>query len=740
MDSSVEANALIKAPIDGVTGIWRVVSPIGYVEPAIWLLAKTVFEDDKLPEISSRTLSRSPLVVRARYVRELSDLLEAGDAIPVTVCVDGPHRLAYDDLSPAAQEKAALRQAIMSAFLDPEQLRAGLTLDQDFGLMVRSAVKEAPKTASVQRSTVYEHLKRLINLGFCASSLFPRSANQGAPGQERPYGEDTGRRRPGRKSVKEQVEGTPSQTQCISPALRPQILGILESEISRGKSFATAYQSVLAQCYVISKEFKDGRWHVELPPHGEYPNLKQVRHLFDRHVNKIDRLIKRTTKSHFVKNARGLKGTGRDHVRGPGWEFQIDSTVADTHLRSAINRAHFVGRPVVYFVYDAYSTAIVGFYVCLNPPSWRSAACAVFVSCAGTEVVSSLIGTDLNLGLSPEPRGFGRLLSDNGEYKSVGGAEALHALGSGFSYNAGGRPDLRPGGERFNSTTNMKFREFDPGSFNRRAKEIERQANPELSQMTVHEYISFLSVLVRNHNLTADRSKIAPAEVDQAGFDLTPAGLWAYGHASGNGYSRKLELETLVRNLLPRESLMVRRNGIHLAKLRYRSDDEQLMQNAEARAYGVQQRPGYFMPFALSSIYIDAGSDGVSRLELAPGQLVGNYASHFDYLDAVSSRAQGAAGREDKATRDSANAHQNKEALTKAAKSRTAKADESQESRPKISDARETERQENDPSRRLDSQQQHTNDNVIPISSRRSKAGRHEDLLAQVIGGDVNGK
>ena len=57
----------------------------------------------------------------------------------------------------------------------------------------------------------------------------------------------------------------------------------------------------------------------------------------------------------------------------PGDVFEIDSTVADVHLISSLNRRKVIGRPTIYTVVDRATRMIVGLHVSLYHASWRAA-------------------------------------------------------------------------------------------------------------------------------------------------------------------------------------------------------------------------------------------------------------------------------------------------------------------------------------------------------------------------------
>lgn len=77
---------------------------------------------------------------------------------------------------------------------------------------------------------------------------------------------------------------------------------------------------------------------------GEYPNRAQIRRVLEVEIPRLERLLQRTTKGHYLRSLRGARGRSWCGVAGPGHAWQIDSTIGDVYLRSSLNRAWIVGR------------------------------------------------------------------------------------------------------------------------------------------------------------------------------------------------------------------------------------------------------------------------------------------------------------------------------------------------------------------------------------------------------------
>ncbi|MFC3200544.1 DDE-type integrase/transposase/recombinase [Alteromonas oceani] len=73
----------------------------------------------------------------------------------------------------------------------------------------------------------------------------------------------------------------------------------------------------------------------------------------------------------------------RDGVIGPSFRYEIDATIADIYIRYSYDTTGrwSVGRPVIYFVVDVYTTMIVGYYIGFHGPDWIGASEAMVNAC-----------------------------------------------------------------------------------------------------------------------------------------------------------------------------------------------------------------------------------------------------------------------------------------------------------------------------------------------------------------------
>ncbi|ADL56906.1 transposase [Gallionella capsiferriformans] len=509
-------------------------------------------------------------------------------------------------LSPTDEEQFKRRCEIMKAFLDFDNLREQILICKD----ISGLVNEAVTNSGVSKPLVYKLFSALCRFGFHESSLRPRRDRCGAKGIARPC-DPGGRQKAGAKTTKQRVaraygEIIPPQQPGLSAEWRSLIM-TADRKIATPKPNMPARINLIIASSFVKKYRQDGNKFVAIDPKlGEYPNNRQIRRVLETEVSKLQRLLEKTTKGHFARSKRGLAGKNWQGVAGPGHTWAIDSTIGDMYLRSSVNRAWIIGRPIVYIIVDVWSTAIVGFYVCLTGPSWDTAKVSLFCSAAPPELLGELWGYQPMMSLSPSPTMCAVLMCDRGEYlskrASITGAKLIPCL----SYAPPYRPDLKGLVEVLHRIEKDRQFLFVPGAIDMRRKEFDlRKFNPNEAVLTVRDYTQYLYTIFSEYNLTADRTHRVDAHMKAAGVFPSPAGLWRWGHEMGIGVRRDIPLSELITNLLPSEQARVTRSGVMFAGRQYGSDvvDEQQW-TGYARNFGGWDIGTNHFPGSVSKIWV----------------------------------------------------------------------------------------------------------------------------------------
>ncbi|MDO8771481.1 MAG: transposase [Burkholderiaceae bacterium] len=452
----------------------------------------------------------------------------------------------------------------MAGFLDLIKMKESILVNGGLGGLVR----ETMANAKVSRAYVYKQWSTLCRLGISQISFLPRHDRCGAPNVSRPC-DPGGRQKAGRKTRTQRVAKAhgvvlPPKQPGMSTDWRAAIVAADNQIKTPVKPAMPKRCTLILESVFVKKYRQENGPLVPIDPKlGEYPNSRQIRRVLEVEIPRLQRLLQKTTIGHFKRSLRGLIARNWKGVSGPGYTWAIDSTVGDIYLRSSLNRAWIVGRPIVYIIVDVWSTAIVGFHVCLTGPSWNTAKTSIFNAVGDPALLGELWGYEPILSLNPFPTMCYQLMCDRGEYLSKAASLTAFELIPCMSYAPPYRPDLKGLVEVLHRIEKDAQFLFMPGAMDYRRAEFDlRKSHPDESAMTVREYVQYLHLIFSEYNLTADRSNRVDAHMAAAGVFPSPAGLWRWGHEMGIGVQRAIPQADLITTLLEQDTARVGRSSI----------------------------------------------------------------------------------------------------------------------------------------------------------------------------------
>ena len=598
-------------------GIYRVVIDDSIADAVYCVLISPATPPTKIrggrPKIETlkrqKRFPKPPLVGTLHQVgrQDFLDLIESHELIALTLDLPG---LYYQKIEhPSAVSAFETRCQIMEQFLDHEKLKEGLLVHGSLSGLVQEAVTKH----QVSRSHVYRLWSILCMFGLTRTSLRVRWDKCGAHGKRRDLSGGSTRKKAGRKTFAQRLSklifgcwGEPVQP-GMNTLWRTKIM-VADKGIATPKpSMPERYNRIVASQFTTAMRYDDNGniVAVELEK-GQYPNYQQVKRVLTEDAEEIDRIREKTSSGHFERSLRGLSGCSWEGAEGPGLMYAIDSTIGDVYLRSSIDPTWIIGRPIVYVIVDVFSTAVVGFYVCLTGPSWDTAQVSIFNAVASSELMSDLWGYDMRQSLFPAPTFPARLLCDRGEYLSKRAKATGMDLHTTLSYTAPFRPDLKGVVEVMHRIMKNVQYHFIPGAMDARRKEYDlRRSNPAAATMSVRQYMQFLHECFYVYNLTADRSKRLDAHMIALGVFPSPAGLWRWGHVMGIGFSRAQSQAELITQLLPEANARVTRHGVMFRTNRYTAPIVETERwTTRARSVGGSwEIPAQYYPGSVSRIW-----------------------------------------------------------------------------------------------------------------------------------------
>ena len=525
----------------------------------------------------------------------------------------------------------------MRGLLDIDNLMHRLLLDRNLG----GLVKEAKVSGDASTTQVYKLFSLLCRYGFTESSLRPRFDRCGSPGNKRPC-DPGGRKKPGARTISEKIEiFEKGFATLIQPGITTDWKNLIlaaDLGIKLPKpSMPTRCKLILNSAFVTKYKEVNGKLTPVDLEIGKYPNRQQIQRVLTTYISTIEQLKNKTTRHHFTANMRGLTGKSWEGVSGPGHTWVIDSTIGDIYLRSSVNRSWFVGRPIVYVLVDQWSTAVVGFYVCLSGPSWDMAKIALFCASANPHLLAEMYGYQPILTLDPLPTMPASLMCDRGEYLSLGASYTGANLFLNLAYAPPYRGDLKGLVEVLHRIGKDQQYHFIPGAIDARRKEYElRKFDPTRSVLTLREYTHYLYTVFAEYNLSADRNHRLDSHMRATDVIPTPAGLWNWGHKVGIGVQRAKPESELITSLLPTATANFTKHGVMLGGKQYKSTSTQDQEWAAiARNHGGWQTQGHYFPGSVSKIWVpNEGGKGMLDMHLSDYSTASSEISFDEHNDA----------------------------------------------------------------------------------------------------------
>jgi hypothetical protein len=404
-----------------------------------------------------------------------------------------------------------------------------------------------------------------------------------------------------------------------------------------GLSLAKTYKKLLADSYSDEIILADA---CSRPP--LIPTKKQFSYWSKKLFTKEHIIKRRTTESDYLKNKRGLLGSVIQDSFLPGTHFEIDATVADVHIVSALGSQHVLGRPTIYIVVDRASRMIVGMHVSLYYASWRAARQALANCFLPKSNYCKEFGIDIDDSEWPCAHIPKELVCDNGEMIGVEPKKILTPMTK-LSFTPPYRPDRKGVVEkRFDILNKQAIHELlgttKGGNVIRGSRDPRKDAIYTLGEVTTE-----IIKAVREHNCSIldDLAFSSPLLVEND-LSPTPINYWKIHIAKHKHELQSAVPDEVIARLLPPTEVSMTRSGISFNGLYYSCaeiDDRDL--SSIARTSGQWRLDARVDENTTNHIYVRLDKNkGFTRCDLLPRSRMfkdkSMYESDFiqDWLDA----------------------------------------------------------------------------------------------------------
>lgn len=432
---------------------------------------------------------------------------------------------------------------IINALINPEDgdpdARQHLFNPEDRGRMFKKVAKKFGISHRSVRRLYYQYLWG----GQTELALAPRIEGRGGKGKKQKDG--TGRR--GRKA------NDADAGQIPLPIIRELLekganLFYLPGALTLEEAFMETKKRYFRKGAKVNKDDDAPINEILLPP-KELPTIRQFRYVSEK-LQKIRGKTKIIPRRIRQKTAPWeFRGRSRDGVPGPGYRFEIDSTIVQIRPVSRFNRARILKEVTLYIIIDVWSGAIVGYALSLHKASWALAAKALLNCFSDKQEVFDRLGLGYTSEDWPCHHLPSRLAADRGEMVSDK-ADRVPEIGTKVEIMPPMCPERKGGVEAGIKNIKHGHSHHLPG----RHPKFRRRREPDGSDtasLTVEELEKIVVEIIMGLNHAPVPAEHIPPELIESGWtDVSYIGLFKWGIEHLPGFTRKLTKTEVYTNLM----------------------------------------------------------------------------------------------------------------------------------------------------------------------------------------------
>lgn len=501
------------------------------------------------------TLNTDKLLFNKRTISEFENLFDEGICELYKENID-LNKLYEYCISPASIEYRDKAYEIVKFIFDQEE-----EIDILINPNRRSEIiKSASKKFNISVKAIYKYFRLYLQGGKFKNALLPEFDKCGAKGKTKNY-----TNKAGRKSFEEILTG-----ERRGVVLNDEIRTIFELSIKR--YFKTSVERSLTKAYELMvldffTEIVDGE--IKIKNEDEIPTLNQFKYYYNKNLDLENVLRSRKGNKKFESTCRPLKSNATYESFGPGFRFEIDSTVADVYLVSRIDWKSVVGRPILYLMVDTFSRLIVGFHVCFEGPSWNGAASTIY-NCTEDKVkICKRYGINISPEMWPVAGLPEILLADRGETVGPVGDKICEMLKIHTENAQSFRGDAKGIVERNFRSTNDNIKHWSPGAVQKEFRErgerrYELDAILNIDDFTI---LILYSIIQRNNSPLKDYP--LSEQMIKDGVKPVPTEIWKWGMQNRTGYLHTYSDDILKASLLRNGKGVITERGIRFVGEHY---------------------------------------------------------------------------------------------------------------------------------------------------------------------------
>lgn len=415
-------------------------------------------------------------------------------------------------------------------------------------------IKKAMELLNISKPAIYKYLRRYWQGGKREIALLPHYDICGMKGKE--------------KNISSTKRGRPNKNEHIQGINVDKNIQII-FEKSLKSWYNTPKQIKLS---IVYKLMLESYFSVNgnLFSKGSYPTIDQFYYWHNKLKDEVRERKTRFGDKYYNLNNRPLLSNTNSEVAGPGSRFEIDACHCKVYLVSRLNRQHVVGKAVVYLIVDVFSRMITGIYVGIENPSWIAASMALANMVEDKVTFCKRYGIDITEDQWPCKYIPQTILADNGEFKWLMPESLPENLNITIENTSSGRADMKPNVERAFGVVRSHFEFLLDGVIKKKLRD--RGEKDERIEATIDVYqftqIVINIVLFMNNNRWIESYDLNEEMIEDF-VKLIPIELWNYGIENSSGKLMSVQEDIFKYNLLPKDTVTIRRDGVRLFKVLY---------------------------------------------------------------------------------------------------------------------------------------------------------------------------
>lgn len=472
-----------------------------------------------------------------------------------------PLAIDFNALSEKERQKVTSRREFLKSVVSTY----GPMFDELSGKRVKPLIKEACSEYGMSLPTIWKTIRVYLQSGMNDAILVNKNTIPFSK-KKQPYNYE---KRPGRKNA----DGIPN-TIVKSDVLTQQFdAAIAEFKKGRERSLVDAFS------WLIDKYYSDvlPTGELRMLPVSERPTLKQFYNYAGQKISKEEKDRLKTSFAEQRNNKRLLFSSSRLDAAGPGRIMEVDAWEADVQVISEVDGS-VIGKPIVYFGIDVYSSVISAMSVSLDNNSMVGITNLLLNLSDDKHKFAGDYDFTFDEGLWPSNYLPQELRCDRGsEFKSNQFGEVCHRLGITRTLVTGASGSLK-------GMVEQSFHQFkksvspaleSQGLITYRYDDNSRNT----ACMTLRDFIRMTITFVVSHNSKPIPNYPMDTKMIREGLITAPCAIWKYG-CRENGAPMPITGATsdqFLFNVMPECAVSVSRKGVVKDELLYRNNDPDLM-------------------------------------------------------------------------------------------------------------------------------------------------------------------